>query len=83
MFWVFGFGRVLACWFRPNISFDRKGHILRCYLQVNCFGFSGLLACSHAGFAQTGPSLENNGSLTKHQKWDLDNLSTESGHRAC
>ena len=51
MFWVFGIGRVLACWFRPNRSIDRKGHILRCYLRVHCFGFSGLVACSHAGFA--------------------------------
>ena len=63
--------------------FDRKGNTLRCYLRVHCFGFSRLVACSHAGFAQTDPSLENNGSLTKLQKWDLDNLSTESGHRAC
>ena len=36
-----------------------------------------MVACSHAGFAQTNPLLENNGSLTKLQKWDLDNLSTE------
>ena len=106
---------MLACWFGSNGSFDRKGNTLRCYLRVQCFGFSVLvacwhagfaridlstkrvtfcvctvlgfrdcmLACSHASFAQTDPSLENNGSLTKLQKWDLDNLSTASGHRAC
>ena len=63
--WVFGTGRVLACWFRSIGSFDRSGHTSHCNLRVHCFGFSGLVACSLAGFARTGPSLKNNGSITK------------------
>ena len=44
MFWVFVIGRVLACGFRSNGSYYRKGHALRCYLRVHRFSFSGLVA---------------------------------------
>ena len=66
MFWVFGIGRVLACWFLPNGCFDRKGHTLRCYLRVYCFGVSGLIASSHAGFALTSFSNSAPALLTLH-----------------
>ena len=58
MVWVFGIRRVLACWFGSNGSFDRKGNTLRCYLRVQCFGFSVLVACWHAGFARIYLSTE-------------------------
>ena len=58
MVWVFGIRRVLACWFGSNGSFDRKGNTLRCYLRVQCFGFSVLVACWHAGFDRIYLSTE-------------------------
>ena len=57
VFWVFETGRVLACWFRSSLSYYRKGHTLRCYLRVQCFSFSGLVACSHAGSSRTDLSI--------------------------
>ena len=57
MCWVLETGRVLACWFRSSWSYYRKGHTLRCYLRVQGFSFSGLVACSHAGFSRTDLSI--------------------------
>ena len=31
---------------------------MRSYLRVRCFGFSGMVACSNAGFAGTDLSVE-------------------------
>ena len=35
----------------------RKCHTLNCYVRGYCVGFSGLVACSHAGFARTDLSI--------------------------
>ena len=43
---------------RILLIIERVTPYLRSYLRVRCFGFSGLVACSHAGFAGTDLSVE-------------------------